>query len=88
MPKKKFNYTHFYNGKEVSKTEFYIALAKRYSEVIVYDENNPLLNIETFDETKATREYNRLKRTGTLLIVCYEDTGRSESFQIKKERIL
>ena len=85
MPKIKYNYIHLLNGKQVEKTEFYIKLGYHYSEVVVYDKTNPLLNVEVFDEKKTTRIYNRLKRTGYMHVFWSDDY--SETFQIKKERI-
>lgn len=85
MPKRKFNYVHLYNGKEVSKAEFIRKLSMLCTEV-VGNSDNPLLNVEFVNEKKVIRTYNRMKRNG----VCYifwSESAPSETFQIKKERI-
>ena len=85
MPRRKYNYIHLYNGKEVDKATFYRHLLMLCVEVIVYDEDNPLMNVEVADEKKADKFYKKMKRNGQIYIIVSD--GYGESFQIRKERI-
>lgn len=85
MPKRKFNYRHFFNNEEVDKTKFMIRLAD-YCLELCGNSDNPLLNVYFVDEKKLNRLYNQMRRTGHLYLYC--GNKESESFQIKKERVV
>ncbi len=83
MGKRKFNYIHLYNGKEVDRGSFVRKLGLHCVEVIGNDPN-PLLNIEVVDEVKLRKLYARIKR-GTTQIFWGDDY--SECFSIKRVSI-
>ena len=85
MSKSKYKYIHLYNGKEVSKGDFYRKLSFHFFDTFVTDSTNPLMNIDLVDEKATDKEYNRLKRTGGMHIFCNEE--KAECFQIKRERM-
>lgn len=87
MSKKKYNYIHKVNGKEVTRGEFTRRLATHCTEVWG-NSDNPLLNVEMVDDKKLTRLYNRLMKKGHLHIFINGDVERCEDFRIIKEKIL
>lgn len=82
MARRKFNYKHIINGKEVTKDEFKNALARI---LVRCDTNydNPFLNISYTDYDAVEREYNRMRRTGIGTLY----SGHNGYFKIKREEV-